>query len=96
MVQVEETLEAVAQERMEIALQFIKTPTWKKKRKRTDSKMGGKVGKQVRVTVNRLQPESEVRLTFEQINLNDRVLSEISLAMFTLSRNQKKINSHPD
>ena len=95
MVTVEETLEAVAQERMEIALQYIKTPTWKKKRKRTDTKMGGRMVKQVQVTVNRQQLELEVHLTFEQINHNDRVLSEISQAMSILSRNQKKISSHP-
>ena len=57
MVTVEETLVAVALERMEIALQYIKTPTWKKKRKRTDTKMGGRMGKQVQVTVNRQQLE---------------------------------------
>ena len=93
MVQVEEILVAVAQEQ-EIALQYTKTQTWKKKRKRTDSKMCGRVVKQVQVTVKQRQQELEVSLTSVRIDHKDRVLSEISPVMFTLSRNQRRTNNH--
>ena len=48
-----------------------------------------------RATINQ-QVELRVHLILGVINPNDRVLSEISLGMSTLSRNQKRINSHRD
>ena len=93
MVTVEETLEAVALERMEIALQYIKTPTWKKKRKRTDSEICGRM---VRIATINKQVVLQAHLTLGVINLNDRVPSEILLTMFTISRNRKKISRHRD
>ena len=42
------------------------------------------------------QLEFQVHLILERINPNDRVPSEISLAMLALSRNQKRTSSHRD
>ena len=64
-----------------------------KKRKRTECKMCGRMAS--KATINQ-RLEFKAHLTLELISPNDRVPSEISLTMFILSRNQKRINSHRD
>ena len=64
-----------------------------KKRKRTESKMCGRMVS--KATINQ-ELEFQVHLISGRINPNDRVHSEISLEMFTLSKSQKKTSNHRD
>ena len=87
-------MEILAAEVQELEIvQCIKTKVNMKNRKRTESKMCGRMVS--KATLNQ-QLEFQVHLILGRIKTIDRVPSEISLAMFTLSRNQKRTNSHRD